>query len=359
MPPPATPGNSVPTLDGSIELTPKAGAFAKDARQLEFEKDWALADMGIQAGELIEYWAEANDHKPQTAKSPDFQLRVVSPEELRRQLDTERLKLLERLKELIRDEERSKKTVDALAKHLGYGNEYKATERGQTAEAGAGQEDVRRRTEDLEQTCESLIARYRMNALDVPEDTERLRLIADTLRTEHKEKMPDASRLIASVGQAASDDARKEGLRSASAKQAEIIADLNALLDQMKKWSETEDLLRRTRELLLKQKSATRLTSALKESIGAKRPAEASVRTERAGQGRRARPARLFERHEDAAGADDAGTAPRGQDRSVRRQEHRRRDQACPEHRRHARISRTLPPAPIPSRPSKTRCARR
>ncbi|MFH0939295.1 MAG: hypothetical protein V1899_08440 [Planctomycetota bacterium] len=262
--------------EGSFDLDPKVGAFGPAARKLDIEKDWRLAELGLQSGDIVEYWAEACDWCPDSRKGSDpqlYRLRVLSIEEMKRRLDIERLRLIDDLKAIIQEQESDKKKVDAVKDHLGFGNPFDNSERNRVSEAGVLQEDVRRKTQSLQNAVISLISRYRANDLDTPDETNRLDEIGRVLLDNHSLKMPDASKNITATATAKEDTDRLASLKKASAKQSEILADLKSLLDQMQKWAETEELLRLTRELLLKQRVITRLTDQSKDHLGNKKPA--------------------------------------------------------------------------------------
>ena len=277
---PAAVDTNSPAIEGGFDLPePQPGAFNHSAQRLDLGKDWVLSELGVEPGDLVEYWAEAYDWCPAPRKGVEpqiYRLRVFSPEEIRRRLDVERLRLLEDLKVIIRDQEGDKKQVEAIKDHLAVGNPFDTPDRTKVSEAGVVQEEVRRKTQALQNAFDSLIARYVSNGLDTPDDRDRLQSIRDVLETEHSRKMPDAAREIAATSTAKTDDDRKANLNAAIKKQDEILADLRALLEQMQKWAETEDLLRLTRELLLKQRNVTRLTSEFKDRLGVKRPTEAT-----------------------------------------------------------------------------------
>jgi len=269
-----------PSAEGGFDLPePIPGAFNKSAQKLDISKDWSLAEMGLEPGDVVEYWAEAYDWCPTPRKGGEaqvYRLRILSAEEIRRKLDIERLRLIEDLKVIIRDQEVDKKHVDTLADHLKIGNPFEHRERTRVSEAGALQEEVRRKTLALQNAFDALIARYVANGLDTPDDRDRLTQVRNVLETEQVKKMPDASKSISATGLAKADEERLGHLGTASKKQEEIIADLKELLDQMQKWAETEELLRMTRELLLKQRAVTKLTDETKDRLGVKKVAESS-----------------------------------------------------------------------------------
>lgn len=269
-----------PSAEGGFDLPePTPGAFNKSAQKLDIQKDWSLAEMGLEPGDVVEYWAEAYDWCPTPRKGNEaqvYRLRILSAEEIRRKLDIERLRLIEDLKVIIRDQELDKKHVDTLTDHLKIGNPFEHRERTRVSEAGALQEEVRRKTFALQNAFDALIARYVANGLDTPDDRDRLTQVRNVLETEQAKKMPDASKSISSTGLAKADDERLNHLGTASKKQEEIIADLKELLDQMQKWAETEELLRMTRELLIKQRAVTKLTDETKDRVGVKKVAESS-----------------------------------------------------------------------------------
>ena len=271
---------SSPSVEGGFDLPePQPGAFNRGAQRLDLAKDWTLSELGLEPGDLVEYWAEAQDWCPTARKGGEpqiYRLRVFSPEEIRRRLDVERLRLIEDLKVIIRDQENDKKQVEAIKDHLAVGNPFENSDRTKVSEANVMQEEVRRKTQALANAFDSLIGRYVSNGLDTPDDKDRLQSIRDVLETEHGRKMPEASREISATSAARTDDDRVASLKNAANKQEEILTDLRALLEQMQKWAETEDLLRMARELLLKQRSVTKLTADFKDRFGAKRPNECS-----------------------------------------------------------------------------------
>jgi hypothetical protein len=276
---PAGVDTTSPAVEGGFDLPPVEGAFDRATQRLDLTKDWTIGEMGVEPGDLIEYWAEAYDYCPTARKAMEpqlYRLRVYSVEEIRRKLDIERLRLLEDLKVIIRDQEADKKLVEAAKDHLAVGNPFDNASHLKVSEAGSMQEEVRRKTQALQTAFDNLLGRYIANGLDTPDDKKALEAIRDVLETEHARKMPDASRHIAATATVKTDDDRVLSLRSAATKQEEILNDLRALLEQMQKWAETEDLLRLTRELLLKQRNVTRLTGEFKDRFGVKKPADCS-----------------------------------------------------------------------------------
>jgi hypothetical protein len=279
-PPPQIDPNS-PAVEGSFELNEleNGAAFGRNVQHLEIGKDWSLGEMGLEPGDVVEYWAEAYDWCPTVRKASEtnlFHLRVLSPDEIKRRLDIERLRLIDDLKVIIRDQEGDKKQVETLKDHLSNGNAFENSERAKVSEAGALQEEVRRKTQNLQNAFQSLIARYRANGLDTPDETQKLQGMADTLGREHMTNMPEAARDITATAMVKQDVDRVGHLKKAADKQEEILTDLRALLEQMQKWAESEELLRMTRELLKKQNGVTRLTNEFKERLGTKDPASAT-----------------------------------------------------------------------------------
>ncbi len=267
---------STPAIEGTFDL---AGEFAHNAQKLDFSHEWALSDLALQPTDMIEYWAEAYDWCPTKRKQAEpqiFRLKVLSINAIHQLLDIQRMRLVEDLIAIIRMEEADKKQVTAIREHLSFGNPFDTTQRGRVSEAGSLQEEARRKTQALQKGFEALIARYKSNSIDTPDETDRLRLVADQLGVEHSAKMPDASKTIVSSAMLKDDPARVEQLKQAEVKQVEILADLNNLLAMMQKWAETEELLRMTRELLAKQKIVTAETVPFKDKLGAKQPADAS-----------------------------------------------------------------------------------
>ncbi len=186
------------------------------------------------------------------------------------------MRLVEDLIAIIHIEEADKKQVGAIAEHLKFGNPFDTTQRGRVSEAGSMQEDARRKTQALQKGFENLIGRYKSNGIDTPDETDRLREVAEQLAKEHLEKMPEASKMIVASAMLKEDPPRVDQLKKAEAKQVEILDDLNALLAKMQKWAETEELLRMTRELLAKQKMVTAETIPFKDRLGAKQPTDAT-----------------------------------------------------------------------------------
>lgn len=270
---------STPAVEGSFDLTPAEGEYGRRAQKLEFKHEWALHEMALQPGDLIEYWAEAYDWCPTLRKGEPpqvYKLKILSIEELLHILDVQRMRLVDDLIVIIRMQETDKKSVTALAEHLGFGNPFDNTQRSRLSEAVSLQEEARRKTAALEKAFNDLIGRYRSNGLDTPDQLERLRGVADQLNVEHTNKMPDAAKQITTSSMAKDDKVRIDGLKSAAVRQEEILDDLNKLLALMQKWAETEELLKLTRELLAKQRPITAETVVYKDKLGAKLPSEAT-----------------------------------------------------------------------------------
>ncbi len=266
----------MPAVEGTFDLT---GEYAKNAQKLEFNQDWALSELNLQPNDMIEYWAEAYDWCPTPRKMPEpqiFRLKVLSVNAIMQLLDIQRQRLVEDLIAIIRIEETDKKNVGQIADHLKFGNPFDTGQRSRVSEAGSMQEEARRKTQTLQKGFEALIARYKSNGIDTPDEIDRLREVAEELGHQHTEKMPAASKTIVESAMAKDAEQRINQLRGAEAKQGEIIEDLNRLLALMQKWAETEELLRMTRDLLAKQKVVTAETIPFKDRLGAKQPTEAT-----------------------------------------------------------------------------------
>ena len=237
--------------------------------------------MKLQPGEVVEYWAEAYDYCPTRRKQLEpqvFKLKILSVEELLRRLYVERLRLVDELIAIIHMEENDKRMVMQIADHLSFGNPFDNAQRTRVSEATSLQEEARRKTQTLQHSFENLVQRYKDNGLDTPDETDRLRAVAEKLLEEHSVKMPDASKRISTSAMLKDEPARIAALKDANGKQIEILADLNDLLALLQKWVETEDLLRLTRELLEKQRAVTKLTDEFKIKLGAEDPAHAIER---------------------------------------------------------------------------------
>ena len=261
---------SAPVVEGTFDL---AGNFGHAVQKLDFNQEWALSELNLQPGEMIEYWAEAYDWCPTKRKNAElqiFRLKVLSINAIHQLLDIQRMRLVEDLIAIIRMEETDKKQVGAIHEHLSFGNPFDTTQRGRVSEAGSLQEEARRKTQSLQKGFEALIARYKSNGIDTPDETDRLHVVADQLNVEHTQKMPETSKAIVSSAMLKDDPSRIAQLKSAEVKQVEILADLNNLLAMMQKWAETEELLRMTRDLLTKQKAVTAETVPFKDRLGAK-----------------------------------------------------------------------------------------
>jgi hypothetical protein len=88
--------------------------------------------------------------------------------------------------------------------------------------------------------------------------------------------MPEAGRQLVSANIARNDSDRQQNLRNASRKQEEVLKDLKALLEQMEKWAQTDELLRLARELLFKQQHLSSDCGRIAQRLGAKDPKAAS-----------------------------------------------------------------------------------
>ena len=270
-----------PSAEGSFELPePTPGAFHKNAQRLDISKDWSLAEMGLEPGDVIEYWAEAYDWCPTTRKGIEpqiYRLRILSAEEIRRRLDIERLRLIEDLKVIIRDQEVDKKHVDTLTDHLKIGNAFEHRERTRVSEAGALQEEVRRKTLALQNAFDNLIARYVSNGLDTPDDRDRLTQVRNVLETEQAKKMPEASKSISSTALAKADDERMQHLRrGVEEARRDYRRPERSCSTRCRSGRRRKSFCVCRRELLLKQRGVTKLTDATKDRIGPKKLADAS-----------------------------------------------------------------------------------
>jgi hypothetical protein len=265
-----------PPLEGSFELPSEA--FSRSAKSIDLAKTWNLAELALLPGDVIDYWADPFDWCP-TPRKPSgnpqvYHIRILSKDDIKRNLDIERLRLIDKLKYIIEKQELDKSHVEGVKKYLGDDPNGFEMQRAKVSEAGVLQEEVRRKTQELQNDVKSLMARYAANDLDNLDDTKKMEEISTVLGEEHSVKMPDASKEISAAAMVKQEQARPARLEAASKKQEEILVDLRELLQKMEKWADAEELLRLTRELLLKQREISAKNTKLNDVYGAKKPSE-------------------------------------------------------------------------------------
>ena len=230
------------------------------------EHTWDLAELKLQPGTAVSYRLEARDFRddpgPNVGASDVFHLRVISKDQMAVQFANDKSAIKGELLRIIKREEEDKTQVDAL-KALA---KFEAAARTRAATAETEQRGIARATGDLRAKVEKVLERMAANRMANAEEDTRLGSMAMVLGEMEKQKMPEAAETIRAGRSAEKDDLRQAGLAKASGQQQQILDELNALLEKVRKWEETEELLRLARELLKKQEGISKDTADFAKS---------------------------------------------------------------------------------------------
>lgn len=206
----SSPPKDAPQKDASRKDAPSAGALAvphatirlpfegNDPRRVVSELAWNLAPLGLKQGEIVHFHAWANDRRdrpaPNEAKSRELRLRIVSAEELRRQLDAAQQLLreeIERARQMqetalaqVRDAQRQATMVGKLdERQLEELQSAELTQRRVRDKLGESDQGVRRQVQRLLET-------ERLNQLHDVDSSKRLALIGAELARLSEQHLP-------------------------------------------------------------------------------------------------------------------------------------------------------------------------
>ncbi len=235
---------------------------------------WSLESLGAVPGDVIRYYVEARDgyewdgrrHEP--VHSPVMTINVISPTQLSDRLKLDLMAARGPLRDLLTQLLGTLELTGRLDAKPSASEPLDAKDR-RSMEDLAGQ--LQRLTAGSQQTAEKIeeiVQKAVRNGAATAESARQADRLARRLKGSVSERLQDAAKSLVKAQEAKQAEARHEQLKSSKEAQEEIASSLQAMLDDVERWSDFEELVRKLRELLDRQESLERETAQLARNAG-------------------------------------------------------------------------------------------
>ncbi len=235
---------------------------------------WSLDSLEAAPGDVIRYYVEARDgyalegrtHEP--VRSPVMTINIISPAQLADRLRLDLMAVRGPLRNLLTD---LLATVDRT-KRL---DEKPAAAQPLDAKDHQAVEEIAGRLQRLtsagrqtSQRIEEIVRKAARNGAATAESARQAARLGRRLKGSLDERMKQASEALARASEAKQADAQHEQLQASQQSQGEIAASLQSMLDEVERWSDFEELVRKLREALDRQEALQREAASLAKRIG-------------------------------------------------------------------------------------------
>ena len=235
---------------------------------------WLLETLGAAPGDVIRYYVEARDgyemdgrtHEP--VRSPVMTINVISPAQLADRLRSDLLAVRGPLRELLTELLAATEGTKRLDEKPATDQVLDAKDR-QTVEALA--ERIQRLTANGRQTAEKIedvIRKAARNGATTSESAREAAQLARRLKGSTNERMKEASQSLARAGESRKPGEQHEHLKASKTAQEESASSLQSMLDEVERWSDFEELVRKLRDVLDRQEALARETATLAKNFG-------------------------------------------------------------------------------------------
>ena len=263
-------------LDDEWDLTDSLDVRTSAGRKTAIVSPlWSLAPLGLQAGDLVRYHAEATDnfvldgerHAPSV--SPTMRLKVISHAEFAARIrDAFRL-LAERLREVRTGEETLGDEVEAIAADVEQGKELTASDREALEQIEARQRHLAARSRQLSDQFAGLARRMAMNNVRDAESQQRAGESAEQLKQIAAGPMRGVEQGLQQARAGRNVDPQKQALAQTGQQAQRAVEALDQLIQQMNQWGDFQEIVQTTRDLLDRQQAVRRQTRQVaKDTLG-------------------------------------------------------------------------------------------
>lgn len=235
---------------------------------------WNLETLGVVPGDVIRYYVEARDgyesqsrrHDP--VHTPVMTINVISPAQLGDRLKLDLMAARGPLRDLLTQ---LLSTLDRTG-HLDAkpaGPEPLDAKDRQSMEELAGRlQRLRSGSQQTAEKIEEIVQKAARNGAATAESARQADRLARRLKGTVSDRLQDAAQSLARAQEAKQANARHEQLKDSEAAQKEIAASLQSMLDEVERWSDFEELVRKLRELLDRQEALEREATQLARNAG-------------------------------------------------------------------------------------------
>ncbi len=277
-------------LYSGAEPAPKAQGL-NDSRRLGetrvASQDWELAGLDLSPGLQVTFWATADDYRPQTGKSDQRRLVIITPEQLTDRLAARRASILSELARVLQMQRGSRRQVAELeiqVQQMGELNQL-ALDHLRGAELNQRQVNttLTSRTEGVPMHIVGLLADLENNRVDSPDIVRQMESLLSEIDRLAQEHLPVIGHELTAAIKSAQvqlenaskndpgeeeEDAKRSGILAASlaaagGHQDKVIESLEQMLGELARWDSFRRFHRDTSQLLREQEELNRRTTDL------------------------------------------------------------------------------------------------
>ncbi len=276
-----------------VEAQPSGLSAAESGHQVVATDNWQLAEMNLEPGTQITFYATASDYRPSSGQSEPRRLTVITPEELAERLAARQATILAELSRVLEMQQQSRRQVGELEIRLGEVGHLSQLDVDHLRGAELNQLQATRTLtspgEGVPMHVLGLLADLENNKVDSPDVRRQMRALLEEIDRLGREPLPIIGRELTSAIKAAQirlqdrpsgkpperpgDEAPKpdplvaKSLDAAGKHQDHVVASLQQMLDELGRWgryrrfhARISQLLRDQRELVDGTKEVGRRT---------------------------------------------------------------------------------------------------
>lgn len=242
-----------------------------------FRGEWDLqAVFGIQAGDVLSWFIEAADYKPQTAQTTASRLTIISPEEMQQRLVQRQAAALSQLGEALNLQRETRTQVSSLEVQWNEVGQWRNRDRDLLHSAELHQRQVHSLASRTATGAATILAAIlddlKANRLELPEMADRCSEILAALdRLEQQQFTVAASGFADLLRDSRQESSKvsetKQNLRSLGQQQEQIADSLESLLGRLAEWDTFQRIRRDLAQIRDEQRSLASSTQQLQAEV--------------------------------------------------------------------------------------------
>jgi hypothetical protein len=254
-------------------LTGSAGASPSQA----FRGEWDLQSvLGIESGDVLTWYVEASDFRPQTSQTPAARLTIVSPEEMQQRLVQRQAAALAQLSEALHLQRETRTQIGLLEVQWSAVGQWRPRDRDLLHSAELHQRQVQaltgRTATGAATILSAVLADLAANRLELPEMADRCTEILVALDRLEDERFPGIATQFADLLR----DARQETSQGGATKptlvalqnqQDQIAETLESLLGKLAEWDTFQRMRRDLAQIRDEQRTLAASTQKLQAEV--------------------------------------------------------------------------------------------
>lgn len=283
---------TIPLYAGPDRVEARAGGFSggvEAGQSLVLPYQWRLAELGLESGMQVTFHATATDYRPNSRASDPRRLVIITPEELIERIAARQAAILSELWRVLEMQRQSRGQVEELEIQLAEVGRFNQFDVDRLRGAELNQRHVQRtltsRSEGVPAQILGLLADLENNKVDSADIQRQMRALLQEIDHLEREHLPIIERELTSAIKAAQvllenppqeetspneegrppapDPIVSASLVAAGRQQAQVIAVLEELLDQLGRWDRYRQFHSKVSQLLRDQEDVANGTMEL------------------------------------------------------------------------------------------------